>query len=181
MMLNMRPMSGYQLRITIARTIGNFWQESFGQIYPALRAMVKDGLVTVTETSEPDQRESKIYALTDAGRARLQAWLEHPCERQVMRDELLLKLFSGIAASPGVLRSHVEEFQKKIQQDLERYRGLEKLLPVAQRDNPSLPYYLLTLRQGLLKADALLRWSEEALQELDRLDKLRNEQPGRQA
>ena len=45
-MLNLRPMSGYQLRLTIRRTIGNFWQESFGQIYPALRTMVAEGLVT---------------------------------------------------------------------------------------------------------------------------------------
>jgi DNA-binding PadR family transcriptional regulator len=172
-MLDLHPMSGYQLRLTIGRTIGNFWQESFGQIYPALRVMVAEGLVTCTAVEEVGQRSSKVYALTDAGRERLRQWLELPCERQVMRDELLLKIFSGIDAPRGSLERHVRDYREKVLEDLKRYREVEKRLPVAQKGNPALPFYLLTLRQGLLKAEALLRWSEEAVVELERLEKER--------
>lgn len=172
-MLNLHPMSGYQLRLTIQRTIGNFWQESFGQIYPALRTMVAEGLVTSTPIEEPGQRASKVYALTDAGRARLREWLALPCERQVMRDELLLKVFSGIDAPGGCLERDVREYREKVLEDLKRYKEVEKRLPVAQKGNPALPFYLLTLQQGLLKAEALLRWSDYALVELERLDKER--------
>ena len=174
-MLSLRPMSGYQLRLTIARTIGNFWQESFGQIYPALRRMEKDGLVVCTEATEAGRRESKVYALTDAGRVRLEEWLGMPCERQVMRNELLLKVFSGVNAPRGSLVRHVREFREKVIADLERYRTVERVLREAQKGNPGLPYYMLTLRQGLLTADALLRWSEETLTELERLEDERDE------
>jgi DNA-binding PadR family transcriptional regulator len=169
-MLSLCPMSGYQLRLTIQRTIGNFWQESFGQIYPALRIMAAEGLVTCSVVEESGERSQKMYALTDAGRVRLREWLELPCERQVMRDELLLKIFSGIEAPPGSLQRHVRDYREKVLEDLKRYREVEKRLPVVQKGNPALPFYLLTLRQGLIKAEALLRWSEEALLELKRLD-----------
>ncbi len=173
-MLSLHSMSGYQLRLTVRRTIGNFWQESFGQIYPALRGMVAEGLVTCVAVEEPGQRASKVYALTEAGRARLREWLNLPCERQVMRDELLLKLFSGIDAPRGSLERHVGEYREKVLDDLQRYREVERRLPVAQKGNPALPYYQLTLRQGLATAEALLRWSDEALVELKRLDEERS-------
>lgn len=164
-MLSLRPMTGYELRLTIGRTIGNFWQESFGQIYPALRTMMREALVTCEA-----ERSRKVYSLTDAGRERLGEWLKLPCDRQVMRDELLLKMFAGIEAPRGSLERHVREYREKVLDDLKRYREVEKRLPVAQKGNPALPFYLLTLRQGLLKAEALLRWSDQALAELARLD-----------
>jgi DNA-binding PadR family transcriptional regulator len=170
-MLSLHSMSGYQLQLTVRRTIGNFWQESFGQIYPALRRMVAEGLVRYEAVEEPGQRTSKVYALTDAGRERLREWMSLPCERQVMRDELLLKLFAGIEAPPGCLERHVREYREKVLDDLKRYREAERCLPVAQKGNPALPFYLLTLRQGLRTAEALLQWSDEALAELKRLDK----------
>jgi DNA-binding PadR family transcriptional regulator len=167
-MLNLEPMTGYQLRLAISRSVGNFWQESFGQIYPALRAMAADGLLTCADATSG--RSGKIYSLTDLGREHLQQWLALPCERQVMRDELLLKLFSGVEAPRGALRQHLLAYRKEIAGDLARYREIGKRLPEAQRGSPALPYFLITLRQGLLKAEALLRWADEALLEVERLD-----------
>lgn len=175
-MLSLAPMTGYQIRLTIQRTIGNFWQESFGQIYPALRRMEAEGLIAGAgeRASENGNGSGRTYSLTDKGRRRLREWMELPCERQVMRDELLLKIFSGIDAPRGSLARHVREFREKVLEDLKRYREIEKRLPVAQKGNPALPFYLLTLKQGFLKADALVRWSDEALVELGRLDKERS-------
>ena len=44
-LLALRPMSGYEIRKTIERSISNFWNESFGQIYPTLADLVAEGLV----------------------------------------------------------------------------------------------------------------------------------------
>ncbi len=183
-MLSLRPMSGYELQISICRTIGNFWQESFGQIYPALRRMAEDGLVEIVppqgdgtraEASRRGlpgnggSRKSIVYRLTQKGWDQLQTWLGLRCERQVMRNELLLKLFFAIEAPDGATIAHVREEQTLLRVDLERYRALEARLPVAQRDNPSLPYFLLTLRHGILYAEAMLRWCEEAIGALEAL------------
>ena len=37
-LLSLRPMSGYDIRQVISESIGYFWSESYGQIYPGLEA-----------------------------------------------------------------------------------------------------------------------------------------------
>jgi hypothetical protein len=48
---------------------------------------------------------------------------------------------------------------------------LEKQLPEAQRNNPALPHFTMTLRSGLLAAEARPRWRDETLDSLARLDR----------
>ena len=40
------PLSGYEVQKAIKTSTGFFWQESFGQIYPALFELEKSGSVT---------------------------------------------------------------------------------------------------------------------------------------
>jgi hypothetical protein len=40
-----------------------------------------------------------------------------------------------------------------------------------QRAHPELPYWLITLRFGQSRANALLRWSEQTLETLERLSR----------
>ncbi|WP_279637931.1 PadR family transcriptional regulator [Corallococcus aberystwythensis] len=44
-MLCREPMSGYDLRSTIERSVGHFWQESYGNLYPTLERMAEERLV----------------------------------------------------------------------------------------------------------------------------------------
>ena len=43
-LLSLAPMSGYEIRKVAASSIGHFWSESYGQIYPTLRKLVAAGL-----------------------------------------------------------------------------------------------------------------------------------------
>lgn len=70
-MLAEPPMSGYELRSEIAGSIGHFWQESFGQLYPTLRELSTEGPVEPLETDErriphritrPSPRPSRLTA-----------------------------------------------------------------------------------------------------------------------
>lgn len=171
-MLSMRPMSGYELRATMKRSTANFWQESFGQIYPALRRLVSEGWAEVSEVREANKRFSKTYALTDLGRAQLVEWMQVGCERQTIRDELLLKLFFGVQSSPKVLLVHVRRRREEFEADLARYKALEKQLPEAQGHNPGLPYFLITLGKGLADADAGIRWCDETIKTIETLEQM---------
>jgi len=42
-MLSLGALSGYEIRRELAESIGTFWSESYGQIYPALRELSKKG------------------------------------------------------------------------------------------------------------------------------------------
>src|SRR5437762_1001655 len=91
-MLTLKPMSGYEVRATIAESIAYFWTESYGQIYPTLKRLAAAKLVTrKSETASGRLRHT--YSITPAGREALAAWLAQPPHPRTPRNELLFKLF----------------------------------------------------------------------------------------
>ncbi len=95
----LEPMSGYQIKEVIERTIGHFWNEGYGQIYPTLKAMAAAGLVSGRVEPGDGKPASHVYTLTDAGWEELRQWLARPVDsNQPVRSELLLN--SSSAATP---------------------------------------------------------------------------------
>ena len=48
-LLTIEPMSGYDLGLVIRDSIGHFWNESYGQIYPNLKRLAAEGLVAAKD------------------------------------------------------------------------------------------------------------------------------------
>ena len=94
-MLSIRPMSGYDIKKLIENSISYFWTESYGQIYPILKKLVTEKLVTRTTKKQSGKPDRHVYALTSAGRRVLRDWLARSPAPKVDRNELLLKLFFG--------------------------------------------------------------------------------------
>jgi len=94
-LLTIEPMSGYDLGQTIRVSIGHFWNESYGQIYPNLKRLAAEGLVTAKAERQKGKPDRHIYSITPKGRERLAQWLAVAPQPEVPRNELLLKLFFG--------------------------------------------------------------------------------------
>ena len=103
-------MSGYTIRSVIERSIGNFWSESYGQIYPALKKLTAEGAVQKKIERQKGRPDRNVYSLTDKGRERLGEWLMVPAVAEVPRNELLLKLFFGSHAPVSASRENVAAF-----------------------------------------------------------------------
>ena len=166
----MRPMSGYDVKKTIEGSVGNFWSESYGQIYPMLKGLVAEGLATSSSESGDGRRERTVYALTDAGREELGRWLGMPVEYEVGRVEILLKLFFGWQVSPEENRRKVLEFRELHQGLLRKYEAIERSLKAEHAGHPGLPYWLMTVRYGRHVSRSLTDWCEETLAALDAVD-----------
>lgn len=91
-LLALRPRSGYEIKQATDSSTRFFWTTSYGQLYPELRRLERAGLVTKQE-APVGARRRHVYALTQAGRERFQAWLAAPGFELELRDEGLLKLF----------------------------------------------------------------------------------------
>src|SRR3984893_3684831 len=93
--LSICPGSGYDVKKFMERSTANFWNESYGQIYPILKQLADEGLTTSHAEKQEGKPERYVYTLTDKGREELRRWLSEPVEYVVERQELLLKLFFG--------------------------------------------------------------------------------------
>ena len=92
------PSTPYDLERHVRATLGNFWSFPHTLLYsepPRLAAM---GLLT--ETRETEGRRRRVFTITTAGVAALDAWLDRPSDAPTeLRDPGLLQLFFADLAS----------------------------------------------------------------------------------
>ena len=162
-------MSGYDIKEAIEASIGNFWSESYGQIYPVLKRLLSNGLTEADEVRADGGRPSQLYRLTEQGRVALSDWLQQPPVSEPPRNELLLKLFFGRTNAPNTNIRHVERYREQAVERLESYDVIERDLRQQHRDQPDLPYWLITLGYVKHVERALIAWCDDALTELSGL------------
>jgi DNA-binding PadR family transcriptional regulator len=163
-MLGAAPMTGYGLRKAIDGSVGYFWQESFGQLYPTLRALVADGLVEARATRGGPGRGAATYHVTPRGRDALARWLASPPALEPQRNELLLKVFFAGAVPPEVTVRNLEPVAAALRaqrSELEAIAAHMESIPERQR-HPDAPCWRLTLDFGLEFTGMALAWIARA-------------------
>jgi PadR family transcriptional regulator AphA len=159
-------LSGYQIRQWIEQAIGFFWSESFGQIYPELKRLSKEGLVKPL-AAEGQGRDVKRYRITAAGRTVLRKWLDTPPVSERPRSELLLKVFFGVSADPAAIRAFIVQAGAQATRRLAALKGAEAMVLREDSAAKDLAFSLITILSGQHAAAARIAWSQSALKLLD--------------
>src|SRR5262245_1904890 len=94
-LLAIEPMSGYDIRKFVQEVLSNFWNESYGRIYPLLGELTRQGLATKRFEKQKGRPDRQVYRITRRGRAELRAWLRLPPQPTQIRNEASLKLLLG--------------------------------------------------------------------------------------
>lgn len=146
--------TSYDLKQMIERSIENFWQVPHTTAYDEPARLASGGYLTVRQ--EPGGRRRKLYALTDAGREALQAWLAEPVAAPPqLRDEVMLKVFAG--AEPLALMPARRAWHAAKLAELEGYLQLVREAGGAATRGPE---------RGLIAGVAYHRKMLEMLEEL---------------
>jgi DNA-binding PadR family transcriptional regulator len=160
-------LSGYDIRRIYADSLGNFWSESYGAIYPILKRLEDEGLATREVERQAGRPDRNVYTITDLGREEMHGWLAQPAEPVRERVEVLLKLFHGWEVGPAVMIEHVQRFRAEHVALLERYAHYDEMMT---RDNePPSPYWLMTVSCGRHTSEAFVAWCDETLAKLEQL------------
>ncbi|MDP4153630.1 MAG: PadR family transcriptional regulator [Bacillota bacterium] len=155
--------SGYDLKKKIDVMISQFWDVGYGQLYPTLKVLEKEGSIkgaTVQSEKGPDRI---VYSITDAGRQKLTQWMSLPLEKEYIRYEILLKLFFGSLSNPEDNIRRIEAFQKQHEVDYKMISMFKSNLERVFGENKDHLYYYLTVLFGEHIYKAYLDWASEAL------------------
>ncbi len=163
--------SGYDIKKLMEGSTQYFWKESYSSIYPVLGALIEEGLIIQHENLSKSGRQRNVYELTAKGKRELKEWMNKPVEWEQFRNELLLKLFFGEFVPLSTTRKHVEEFHQMLIGKDKIYQTIKDKLLLNQKNEPGLPYWLMTLDFGLSQVKAALEWCESALKQYDKLKK----------
>lgn len=69
-LLKDRSMHGYELKKELTATLGQFWQVSYGSLYPTIRRLETEGAVERIFPKGDVQRRKNIYRITALGEAK---------------------------------------------------------------------------------------------------------------
>jgi DNA-binding PadR family transcriptional regulator len=97
--LRQRPRSGYDVKRFVDQSTRFFWAASYGQIYPELKRLERDGLITGSDLAQ-GARQRTVFTLTAAGKRAAREWIAKPPEVLETRDEGLLELFFAGSIEP---------------------------------------------------------------------------------
>lgn len=161
-MLTTGDLTGYGLRQRIAMSVGHFWQESYGQLYPTLRRLAAEGLVEARATEGRPGRSGATYRINERGRAVLAGWVAQPPALEPHRNELLLKVFFAGAVPPEVTARNLEAVAAEVRAELVQLEEIARAMDAAPILHPDAPYWRLTLDFGLDVTRTALAWLDRA-------------------
>lgn len=162
-LLTHEGLSGYDIKKRIDTSIINFWEVGYGQIYPTLKSLQRDGNITGATTQSTIGPDRIVYTITDTGVKKLSAWLSLPAHKENAKYEILLKIFFGNLLPREDTLNRIETFKKGHlikSQLMTAYK--ENLESVLSNDDDHL-YFYLTVLFGERIYQAYLDWADEAI------------------
>jgi DNA-binding PadR family transcriptional regulator len=154
-------MSGYDIK----RSLNGFgWlggSPSFGSLYPALHALLQDGMVTVDVIPRQDKPPRKAYNITEDGRREFEEWINQPAKPGISLKSFLMRLILadslprvGLVAQLEQRRAEVSSYLSLLEQGAEGDGAAGDL------------GRSLALEYGLVVANAELEWLDSAMKRL---------------
>lgn len=145
-LLSIHPMSGYEVSRSYKRALQQIWYAPLGQVYPALRKMQADGLLSVSVEIQHDKPNRKVYRLTPQGERVLIKWLSRPPSLPKMHHEFIHNLFLLNHIEPERQIKLVQNYFGRSKAWLAELKEIERKLALSSLRNESAWYQLMALR-----------------------------------
>src|SRR3989338_9569983 len=166
-MLSFEPKSGYEISQSIKNSTAFFWSESDGQIYPILKKLHKENLVTLNVEKISGKHDKKIYSITGDGKKILTDWLEKTPTTFNLRNEFLLQFFFGRNISKKKNIEKIKEYQAMLKRQLKLFDSFE---PEIYKTSKNPDYLILSLAYVQQSMKAEIAWCNYAIQSLEKKD-----------
>lgn len=139
-LLSRQPYSGYDLKKIISESDLYYWSGNNNQIYTALIALHKAGLVSQEVQLQASLPARKLYSITAAGQEALHQWLRSEVELPELRNSFLIRL----AGAGDLSNAELDDLLARYEQDLDVQLRMRR-----QAGSPALPHG--TSRQAYLE------------------------------
>ena len=165
-LLNYGEMTGYQIMQVFRDSLNYFWTAQTSQIYRELRTLEDGGLVAHEDVKGDRRPDSKLFSITDAGRAELLKWLCSENSIDTRSRLMMMTFFRGeLSAEENVL------FFKAIKQSAEHFcDGLGRPSEMTELysgavDMPGKAvYWKMTVMYGKMYMKMLCEWCDACIE-----------------
>ncbi|RDI25685.1 PadR family transcriptional regulator [Rhodococcus sp. AG1013] len=153
-----QPRSGYDIGHEFDGMLKFVWHAKPTQVYPELKRLAAEGLI---REQDEGPRGRKPYEITDAGRAALRHWLTATTPDHSLRNETVLRSFALWLVEPDEATAFLSG---ELEYHRARLRGMRALKAGLDLASPADRAALLGLEAGLRRLEAMISWSEWAIE-----------------
>lgn len=184
-LLAVQPMTGYDLAKQFDKSVAYMWHAPHSQIYPELRKLEADGLITAESMPRGERAVKRTYSITGSGLEELISWVDEITPMLPPRDAFRLKATYFEYGSYGNARRQFQAYVDHHEELLRRWelhvaqlenRATELIrrrlaaMPVELHD--AIVAYKVHAYRGLIDRTRVeIRWGRRGLELIDSLEK----------
>jgi DNA-binding PadR family transcriptional regulator len=148
---------------------------SLRRIYPTLKKMTKDGLVTFHIEPQEGKPDRKVYSVTDRGEATFLAWLREPPEQDAFKIERLFSrfFFYGMLDKETIL-AHLQatlQHRREVRSKMGAFSFAPPAgpcRPVVDSERVMMTWDVM-LDYGRADLETQIQWLENAIQRIEQM------------
>lgn len=167
-LLAQQDRTGYDIKKLFEGELGDFWYANHSQIYPELRRLESQGLITSHMETVGTKLEKKYYHLTEEGHAVLSEWMQEPLGAILpSRNEFTMKIYLLRDASDPLAKTlfanEIARHETKKQYLASRWQELFEGNEEAQKAQYG---HALILQRALTRENNYLQWLKKEYKKL---------------
>lgn len=163
-LLNRRSMTGYEIAKDFNYELAEFWYANHSQIYPELKKLHDEGLVTFDVEISGDILEAKRYSITEQGQKALIQWL-HKDEKIQKTPKNIFRLRMYFSNELD-LQTRINLLENQRMQHIKRLNTLKK----TSEQYPEVPHHksdrfgdFIVLKGAIMRQENVIAWIDECL------------------
>jgi PadR family transcriptional regulator AphA len=121
------PMTGYEIKQFFRNVIRNFWSVSDGQLYPTLKKMHAEDLITLRVVRQDTTANKHVYSISEKGRRLFERWIREPVTKfEELKEPFVLKVFFFHRLSREEILRHLRSQLELHERILEEFRNIRE-------------------------------------------------------
>ena len=169
-LINRKPLTGYDITKEFNSGLVDFWYAKHSQIYPELKKLTDEDLISYEIIIQGEKLEKKLYTISEKGKKCLQKWLikEDPLE-PTPKDIFRLKAYFCDEMDNNTL---LRQFQSALNKHSERLDYLENCMEqllnnkdVSKVSSPEFGDYIV-LNGAIMREKTYIEWIEDSIKKI---------------
>jgi DNA-binding PadR family transcriptional regulator len=158
-------MSGYDLKRWMSYCTSNFFDASFGSIYPALKRLEEKGFINSRETVEGNKLK-KLYSINNSGKTYFYNWLDTPIAFAKTKQDHLIKIFFYDRLPKRKAVANLQNLAKQVEPIL-NYLENHKCSVEAKYDTNLYYFQFSTIDYGIGYYQFVIDWCNDLIKKLE--------------
>ncbi|NLM21932.1 MAG: PadR family transcriptional regulator [Peptococcaceae bacterium] len=166
-LINRKPMTGYDLMIEFDKALASFWHAKHSQIYPELKKLTNENLITYETVIQGEKLEKKVYTITEKGKQELRKWIlrDEPLEPTPKDVFRLRAYFIELMTKDEIIQqftAQLEKHQKKLAVLQSAMKNLLETKDISNVISEEFGDYIV-LKGAIMREQAYVDWLNECL------------------